>query len=243
MVPMPAGEFVMGSSDSDPLSYAAERPQRTVAVPAFAASAHEVTFAEWDACVAERGCGGYHPGDEGWGRGDLPVINVSWDDAQLYIAWLSHKSAWTYRLPTEAEWEYAARAGTKTPFHTGETISPQQANFDGRIGYPDRFHGGGLFREQTVSVGSFAPNAFGLYDMHGNVGEWVQDCYGSYGSAPTDGSASVPPSEAGTCEGRVLRGGSWLNAPWILRSANRSWSDTGFRSVRLGFRVVRALAP
>ena len=239
MVSVPAGSFPMGAPESEPWSNTNERPQRTVSVPAFAASAYEVTFAEWDRCVAEGGCGGYSPDDEGWGRGNRPVINVSWDDAQLYVAWLSRKTGETYQLPTEAEWEYAARAGTTSPFNTGGTISPQQANFDGRYGYPDGFNDGGLYRRQTVPVGSFAPNTFGLHDVHGNVWEWVQDCYGSYGNAPSDGRAS----EGGDCSVRVSRGGSWDYDPRDLRSAYRGGNDSGLRSDISGFRVVRTLAP
>ena len=239
MVSIPAGSFLMGAPESEPWSENHERPQRTVSVPAFTVSAYEVTFAEWDACVAEGGCGGYSPDDLGWGRGDRPVINVNWDDAQLYVAWLSRKTGQTYRLPTEAEWEYAARAGTTTPFHTGGTISPQQANFDGRSGYPDSYDEGGLYRGQTVPVGSFASNAFGLHDVHGNVWEWVQDCYGSYGNAPSNGSAS----EVGGCSVSVLRGGSWVNGPGSLRSAYRGRGARAYdRHDVIGFRVARTAA-
>ena len=239
MVSVPAGSFLMGAPESEPWSRDDERPQRTVSIPSFAMGAYEVTFAEWDRCVAEGGCGGYSPDDEGWGRGDRPVIIVSWDDAQLYVAWLSRKTGETYRLPTEAEWEYAARASTTSPFNTGGTISSQQANFDGRSGYPDGYNEGGLFRWQTVPVGSFASNAFGLHDVHGNVWEWVQDCFGSYGNAPSDGRAA----EGGGCSDRVLRGGSWFSEPWFLRSANRDGVGSGYRDDGVGFRVVRTLAP
>ena len=241
MVSVPAGSFLMGAPESERASLSNERPQRDVSVPAFAAAAFEVTFAEWLACVAEGGCGGYRPGDEGWGRGDRPVINVSWDDAQRYTEWLSKKSGQTYRLPTEAEWEYAARAGTTTPFHTGRTISPRQANFDGRCVYPstDCPFEQTAYQEQTVPVGSFAPNAFGLHDVHGNVYEWVQDCYGSYRSAPSDGSAL----EVGSCTDRVMRGGAWSEWPWFLRSAFRDRDGTSERGIDVGFRVVRTLAP
>ncbi len=234
VVSVPAGSFLMGSPESEPGSFSDERSQRTVSVPAFAMGVFEVTFAEWDACRADGGCWDYHPSDARWGRGDRPVINVDWEQAQLYVEWLSRKTGQTYRLPTEAEWEYAARAGTTTPFNTGSTISPQQANFDGRYGYPDGYDEEGLYREQTVPVGSFAPNAFGLHDMHGNVWEHVEDCYGSYGDAPADGSASE------VCVDRVVRGGSWRNGPAVLRSAHRAWN--GGRNSDRGFRVVRTLA-
>ena len=241
MVSVPAGSFLMGAPESEPFSQSSERPQRTVSVPAFAAGAYEVTFAEWDACVAEGGCGDYRPDDEGWGRGDRPVINVTWDDAQLYVEWLSRKTGQRYWLPSEAEWEYAARAGTTTPFNTGGTISPQEANFDGRYGYPDGDETFGLHREQTVTVGSFAPNEFGLYDSHGNVWELVQDCGGPYGSAPADGSASYA-SYDGTCL-HISRGGSWINSPSYLRSAMRVGGDSGYRDYATGFRVVRRSPP
>ena len=238
MVTVPAGSFTMGAPESEPFTITDERPQRTVSIPAFAASAHEVTFAEWDACVAAGGCGGYSPDGAGWGRGDRPVINVGWDDAQLYVDWLSRTSGQNYRLLTESEWEYAARAGTATPFHTGGTITPQQANFDGRWDYPaSNYNGSGLYRQQTVPVGSFGPNGFGLYDMHGNVSEWVQDCYEAYAAAPSDGSAV----EGGVCI-RVFRGGSWFDGPGGLRSAFRGGGTvTGSRRSDYGFRVARTL--
>ena len=214
-----------------------EGPRRTVSIPAFTSSAHEVTFAEWDACVAAGGCGGYRPDDKGWGRGDRPVFNVSWDDVQSYVDWLSHTSGHRYRLLTESEWEYAARAGTATPFHTGETITPQQANFDGRYDYPaNEYNESGLDRGQTVPVGSFAPNGFGLYDTHGNVWEWVQDCYVyGYAAAPSDGSTV----QSDDCM-RVVRGGNFNGKPRHIRSANRfRHDDAGTQPGYVGFRVAR----
>jgi formylglycine-generating enzyme required for sulfatase activity len=195
-----------------------------------------VTFAEWDACVAAGGCNGHRPGDRGWGRGNRPVINVSWNDAKAYVAWLSRKTGKTYRLLSEAEWEYAARAGTTTPFSTGQTITTDQANFDGNSTY-----GGGrkgVFRQKTVEVGSFAPNPFGLYDMHGNVWEWVEDCWNDdYTGIPMDGSASI----FGDCNTRALRGGSWAGGPGFLRSASRGSDWANHRSDVYGFRVARTL--
>ncbi len=249
MVRIPAGTFTMGSPESEPgccpYDNDGERPQHTVSIPAFAAGVHEVTFAEWDACVGAGGCESYNSpfnatggkNDGGWGRDDRPAINVHWDEAQEYVDWLSRTTGQHYRLLTESEWEYAARAGTTTPFHTGETITPQQANFDGRRDYPaNDWIEDGLYRGQTVPVGSFAPNAFGLYDMHGNVWEWVQDCYGSYENAPNDGSALRDDD----CRVRVQRGGAWNENPAQLRSAERGphdisvspGSDTGFRVAR-----------
>ena len=164
---------------------------------AFAAGVREVSFAEWDACVSAGGCGGYRPGDGGWGRGRQPVINVSWDDAQAYVAWLSRTTGAEYRLLSEAEWEYAARARTTTPFHTGPTITTAQANYDGRAqpygpGVP------GPYRGRPIAAGSLARNRFGLYDAHGNVAEMVAGCYDGRGSG---------------CTRRVVRGGSWASAP------------------------------
>ena len=239
MVGIPAGTFTMGGPRFEAGSWSDERPQRSVSIPAFAAGAYEVTFAEWDACVADGGCGGYSPRDGGWGRDDRPVMRVGWEDAQLYVDWLSRSTGQRYRLLTESEWEYAARAGTTTPFHTGETITPQQANYDGRHDYPTfEYNESGLYREQTLPVGSFAPNGFGLYDVHGNVSEWVQDCYVAYGVAPSDGSAATRDN----CPGRLAHGGSWFNEPWYLRSADRGRFAGKRDGDYLGLRVARPLA-
>jgi formylglycine-generating enzyme required for sulfatase activity len=238
MVVVAAGEFMMGSPRTEADRDKNEGPQRkvTIAKP-FAVGKFEVTFAEWDACVAAGGCK-QRPGDQSWGRGRRPVINVSWNDAREYGAWLSKKTGSTYRLLTEAEWEYAARAGTTTPFSTGHTISTDQANFDGNYasGSKDQF------RRRTLDVGSFQPNAFGLYDMHGNVAEWVQDCYeDTYSRTPLDGRATA---EAPGCL-RVLRGGSGFNVPRMLRAASRdSGHDSGHsRHPSIGFRLARTLSP
>ena len=226
MVVVPAGTFTMGAPESEPDSYDIERPQRTVSVPSFAAGAFEVTFDEWNACVADGGCDGYRPDDRGWGLGQRPVVDVSWQHAQRYVEWLSQRSGYRYRLLSEAEWEYAARAGTETPFHTGETITEQQANFDGHQG-------------QTTPVGSYAPNAFGLHDMHGNLMEWVQDCYTGYDAegARVDGG----PVEGRDGCSRVLRGGSWAHPPRAIRSAARVFETDHYSGVYgyFGFRVAR----
>ena len=240
MVVVPAGTFMMGAPESEVDSISRERPVHSVSVPSFAMGVHEVTFDEWDACVAEGGCGGYRLRDDGWGRGDRPVFRMSWDDAQRYVEWLSGKTGRAYRLPSESEWEYAARAGTRTPFHTGGTITPQQANYDGRVSYPSGdYDPNGLHREQTLPVGSFPANAFGLHDVHGNVREWVQDCWNdSYAGAPGDGGAW----ESGNCYFRVLRGGSWFDSPWHLRSAFRDGHrPSANRNRNYGFRVARTL--
>ena len=168
--------------------------------------------------------------DEGWGRDRRPVINVSWDDAQEYVRWLSDQTGATYRLLTEAEWEYAARAGTSTAYPWGNEIGSGQANcWD---------CGSQWDREKTAPAGSFPANAWGLHDMHGNVWEWVADCWNeSYLGAPSDGSARL----RGECSRRVLRGGSWHIEPWLLRSAYRNGygSDNGYFNI--GLRVARTL--
>jgi formylglycine-generating enzyme required for sulfatase activity len=208
----------------------------TIAKP-FAVGKFEVTFAEWDACVAAGGCKSELE-DQGWGRGRRPVINVSWDDiTQQFLPWLSRTSAKRYRLLTEAEWEYAARANTTTPFSTGRTITTDQANFDGKYTYGRSAMG--QTRARTVEVGSFAANGFGLHDMHGNVWERVEDCWHpNYQGAPVDGSAWTSSCSESS---RVLRGGAWNHYPTILRSANRYGGRVDFRYINLGFRVARSL--
>ena len=237
VIEVPAGSFLRGSPILEESRKDAEGPRHEVTISQpLAVGIYEVTFAQWDACVRDGDCRGYRPEDENWSRGRQPVINVNWEDAQAYVAWLSKKTDLPYRLLSEAEWEYVARAGTQTPFHTGETITPQQANYYSRYSY----RGGwvGQPREQPVSVGSFQPNAFGLYDMHGNVWEWVQDCWNmNYAEAPRDGQAW----EAGDCDQRVARGGSWYYAPDVLRSASRERYLTDVRNNNGGFRVARIM--
>ena len=225
MVVVPTGSFMMGSPSSEKGRDSDESPQHRVRIAQpFAVGVYEVTFAEWDACVSAGGCSGYGPADRGWGRGQRPVIYVSWNDAQAYVKWLSNKTGKRYRLLSEAEWEYVARAGTETPFHVGRTISTDQANYDRNYG------------AQTMEAGSFPSNGYGLYDVHGNVDEWVQDCWNdSYSGAPTDGSAWT----SGDCSGRVLRGGSWDSQHRNLHLADRDWSPASYRSIRTGFRVAR----
>ena len=232
MVVVSAGEFMMGSPPSEQDRRDDEGPLHRVRIAEpFAAGVHEVTFDEWDACVGGGGCGGYRPGDEGWGRGGRPVINVSWEDARAYVDWLSRRTGEEYRLLSEAEWEYAARAGTTTRYHWGDDIGRNRVNC---VDCGSRWDGG-----RTAPVGSFAANAFGLHDMHGNVWEWVEDCWNrSYAGAPSDGSSW----ESGECGLRVLRGGSWSSNPRNLRAANRNWSGTGVRGYFVGFRVARTLA-
>ena len=238
-VVVPAGSFMMGSPDSEWGRFINEGPQRRVTITEpFAVGVYEVTFAEWDACVNEGGCNGYQPDGEGWGRGDRPVINVSWDDAQAYVKWLSQRTGRRYRLLSESEWEYVARAGTMEPFHTGATTSADQANYDSSYTYGSGKKG--RYRGRTVQAGAFSPNAFGLHEVHGNVWEWTQDCWNEdYTGAPTHSRAR----ETGECGQRVLRGGSWGDVPWLLRSAARGKNEPAVRGPRIGFRVARTLAP
>ncbi|MGA8699661.1 MAG: SUMF1/EgtB/PvdO family nonheme iron enzyme [Xanthobacteraceae bacterium] len=230
MVVVPAGAFTMGSPANEKDRRSNENPQHkiTIAKP-FAVSKFEVTFDEWDACVILGGCV-YQASDQGWGRGTRPVISISWDDAQSYVGWLSRRTGRLYRLLSEAEWEYAARAGSDKAYSWGDEVGEGNANCNGC----DRRWGG----RQTAPVGSFDPNAFGLHDMHGNVSEWVQDCFqGNYNGAPVDGSAWT----TGNCNDRVLRGGSWGLVPLNLRSAFRDGSSTDNRFLDFGFRVGRTL--
>ena len=223
MVTVPAGSFDMGSNSDY------ENPVHRVSFARqFAIGRHEVTFDEWDRCVEDQGCKA-QPDDRTWGRGDHPVINVSWDDAKAFTSWLSHKSGQTYRLPSEAEWEYAARAGTTTAFWWGRDVGSRQANCR-------ECNTGSV--QQTSPVGSYNPNAFGLYDTAGNAAEWVEDCWNdSFRGAPKDGSAWT----AGTCRLRVLRGGAYDSQAKSVRSTARFRYDSDVRYPENGFRVVREL--
>jgi formylglycine-generating enzyme required for sulfatase activity len=236
MVVVPAGEFMMGSpaNEKGKGRSDSEGPQHRVTIARrFAVSKFDVTFADWDACVLVGGCpqeGRAH--DAGWGRVTQPVIYVSWDDAQTYVKWFSRMTGKTYRLLTEAEWEYAARAGTTTAYYWGDEIGKNNANCY-RCGSKWDYL-------QTSPVGSFKPNAFGLYDMAGNVWQWVQDCWHEdYNGAPTDGSAWATRD----CKRHVVRGGSWGYFPVDPRSAYRYGDLTVDRNYNLGFRVARTLTP
>ena len=240
MVVVPAGSFRMGCredtfetlddyKDWDINIHCRENEKPvhrvTIARP-FAVSVYEVTFEDYDR---------FRPGnevdDQGWGRGTRPVINVSWYDAWDYIDWLSAQTGATYRLLSEAEWEYAARAGTSSKYVWGDEIGYQLANCNASCG--DRFR-------NTAPVGRFPANAFGLYDMHGNVEEWVDDCWNrNYEGAPSDGSIW----RGGSCGMRVARGGSWYHVSWIMQSETRVSRATGLRSHHIGFRVARTLSP
>jgi formylglycine-generating enzyme required for sulfatase activity len=239
MIAIPAGRFLMGSPSDEPERSANEGPPHWVQVPAFELCRYAVTFDDWDACVAAGGCT-HRPDDRGWGRGRRPVINVSWDDAQAYVRWLSHVTGKAYRLPSEAEWEYACRAGTATPFSTGRCIRTDQANYDGNRDYAGCGAKTGVYLGKTQPVGSYPANSWGLHDMHGNVWEWVEDCWhDNYEGAPKDGSEWTQAS----CQTRVLRGGSWYSGPRALRAADRDWSSAGIRHDFLGFRLARTLTP
>lgn len=226
MVVVPAGSFRMGNNDR-----ADESPQVevTFAEP-FAMSRFEITFEEWDACAAGGGCGTYIPDDSGWGRGKQPATNISWNDARAYVFWLSGRTGKSYRLPSEAEWEYAAQAGSTKRFPWGNDIGPGIANY-------------GTIYEKTLPVGSFDANAFGLYDVIGNVAEWVSDCY----AADAYRSHANYPAPVGSLDDpckRVKRGGSWTSRtrPDLIRTSRRWSSSPDGRYKFNGFRVVRAIA-
>jgi formylglycine-generating enzyme required for sulfatase activity len=237
MVIVPSGSFMMGSPASEPERWSDEDPQHPVTIwKPFAAGRFAVTFAEWDACRADGGCAGYIPGDQGWGRSNRPVINVTWNDAKAYAGWLSKKTGRNYRLLSEAEREYAARAGAVTPFWWGSSISTDQANYDGNHTYGDGVKG--EHRKTTLPVASFKPNPWGLYQVHGNVYDWVEDCFhDSYQGAPANGSAWT----SGDCLYRVIRGGSGSSEPQYLRAAFRNSTNPDNRHYEIGFRVARTL--
>ncbi|WP_146685973.1 formylglycine-generating enzyme family protein [Bradyrhizobium canariense] len=224
LVVVPSGDFVMGANDTP-----YEKPERMIAIPRpFAIGRREVTFAEWDQC-ADAGACKHRPDDHGWGRGNLPVVNVSWDDTRLFLAWLSQKTGQRYRLPSEAEWEYAARAGTKTAFWWGRDAGSGHAQCD-NCGSPTT--------QRLVATGSFRPNGFGLYDTAGNAAEWVEDCWNdNYRGAPKDASAWT----SGDCRLRVLRGGNFTSKAAEVRSASRFRYDVDVRYYANGFRVLREI--
>ncbi len=226
MVVLPAGSFMMGSASTEAGRLANEGPRHAVTfMQPFAMGRREITFAEYDACTIDGGCPG-SISDNGWGRGRRPVVNVSWSGAQAYAEWLSKKTGEKYFLPSEAEWEYAARANTLTAWHTGDLIISDDANILNQF-------------QQSVPVGSFPANAFGLQDMHGNVSEWTQDCEDiGYFGVPTDGSVAVSLK----CDSRMVRGGSYESAEADTRSARRVAADHETAAPTIGFRVARALS-
>jgi formylglycine-generating enzyme required for sulfatase activity len=224
LVVVPSGDFQMGSGAKP-----AEAPTHKVAIKKdFAIGRREVTFAEWDQCVAAGGCK-YSPPDPAWGRGDEPVTNVSWDDAKEFVAWLTKTTGKPYRLPSEAEWEYAARAGSSTPYWWGKEVGK------GRAQCVDC---GATEPGKPATVGSLRPNAFGLYDTSGNAAEWMEDCWNpSYRGAPSDGSAWM----SGDCSLHILRGGSFADNAAAVRSSARFRYDEDVRYYANGFRVARDL--
>jgi formylglycine-generating enzyme required for sulfatase activity len=230
MVVIPAGSFMMGLPDNVGGEDAHPQHSVTIAEP-FAVSKYEVTFTEWDACAAQGGCNA-HVLDNGWGRGQQPVINVRWEEAQEYAGWLSKITGKPYRLLSEAEYEYAARGGTTTQYPWGNDVGYNNANCNGC--------GRNLDLNRTLPVGSFPPNKFGLYDMVGNVWEWTEDCENvGYDGAPTDGTART---STGACNERVVRGGAWDDDPTSLLSTSRSYFYTQELGNRIGFRIARTLS-
>lgn len=267
MVVVPPGKFMMGTPDINGLLD--EKPYHEVAIGySFAVGTYEVTFEEWDACVTAGGCRGYRPDDEGWGRGTRPVINISWDDAQSYVAWLSARTGKKYRLLSEAEWEYVARAGTETRYFFGNDVSllcqyanGLDASVEGKAigalsGKNDACSDG--YGMITAPVGSYRPNPWGLYDILGNVSEWVEDRYiptydgEGYRGAPADGAAwlrAQPPCgryfragmwrEDNKCAMRVTRGGDWSSTPAGLTAYSRLGYFQIDRLTFIGLRVAR----
>jgi formylglycine-generating enzyme required for sulfatase activity len=228
MVDVPAGQITMGSPAEEQERSSDETQVRVSIARPFAVGKFAVTFDEWDACVAGGGCNGYRPSDQGWGRRKQPVIRVNRLDAKGYVLWLSKKTGKTYRLPSEAEREYVARAGTTTPFWWGSTISTAQANYNSKSS------------TKTMPVDSFKPNPWGLHNVHGNVWEWTEDCWNNTNAGnPGDGNART----SGDCNRRVVRGGSWRNHLLNLRSANRFGVTSDFRYDDQGFRLARTLDP
>jgi formylglycine-generating enzyme required for sulfatase activity len=224
MVALPGGTFAMGSDKVG----ADAKPVHLVSVKPFAISRYEVTWDDWGVCMKAGAC--REPDDHEWGRGRRPIINISWDEAVAYTQWLSEKTGVRYRLPTEAEFEYAARGGTFTEYWWGDDIGANMANC--------RECNTPLWEHQSLEVGLFPPNPFGLYDMHGNVWEWMQDCWNKgYAGAPADGRAW----ESGDCKKRVVRSGSWYYFPALSRSAARDNFPAELFSYNLGIRLVREL--
>ena len=241
MVIVSGGKYQMGSPwrsrNRDASVNVNETPQREVEISSVAVARYETTFDQWEACVEAGGCNGHVP-EAKWGRGSMPVMNVNWNDAQAYVDWLSRKSETKYRLPSEAEWEYLARAGTATNYWLGDRVDPSGANYNG--------HEGG-----TTAVSNYAANAFGLFNMHGNVGEWIADCwYRTYAGDieqarernPFRPKVSAPLTgvswEKSNCTRRVVRGGSWKSAELEIDSRFRDSQIPSVREDDLGFRVV-----
>ena len=243
MLRIPGGKFMMGAAQGEEGANDDEYPQHEVTVPEFWMGKYVVTQAQWHAVAKLKKVERDLQPDPAHFKGEQqPVETVSWEEAVEFCKRLSQRSKWTYALPSEAQWEYACRARSITPFHFGPTITTDLANYQGtdwsyqRKTYPGNYGRGprGKYRGKTVAVGSFSPNIFGLYDMHGNVWEWCLDSWhDSYKRSPSDGSAWQGSSE----ERKVLRGGSWVSIPWYCRVAYRYWDPRDYRDVYIGFRV------
>jgi formylglycine-generating enzyme required for sulfatase activity len=233
MVTIPAGSFEMGGHD---VTFKREFPKHTVTVPAFAMMKHELTFNDWDKCVLDQACIYYPQAEDLFGRGRRPVVNVSWADIQIYVQWLNRKTGLNYRLPSEAEWEYAARAGSKNPYHKGNCLNYAEENFavqENPTNCPSGY-GHGYARV----VGSHSANAWGLYDMLGNVSEWVEDCWQeTYDKAANHSRAN----SSGDCSRRGIRGSNHSGSMREARVSYRDWRGIALRQGSLGFRLVRSL--
>ena len=224
MVVVPAGKFVMGAVKGKKRA----KPAHDVTIAkSFAISKYEITWDEWEACMADGGCT-REPDDHKWGKGKQPVINISWKHANNYVKWLSKMTGNTYRLATEAEWEYAARAGTSTNYWWGDKLKKKYANC--------RKCGTEWSGKQSAPVGSFPPNQWGIHDMHGNIWEWTADCWNpNHEGAPTDGSVR----SEGDCAKRVVRSGSWYYYPKLAHSQSRDKFAADLFSYNIGIRPVR----
>ena len=244
---------MMGTDLNEPTRFSFEDPQHQITFhKPFAMNRYEITFTDYDRFVIATGY--TKPSDQGWGweywgRTNTAVFNVTWFDAQRYVQWLSEQTGQRYSLPSEAQWEYAARAGTTSIFNTGDCITSDDANLYGTIEFPG-CPKAGIYRGLVLAVGAFKPNAWGLFDMHGNVFEWTQDCWHrNYFDAPIDGStwlddkdeAKSPWAPPANCSIRVLRGGDWSSRPRDSRSGYRVYNFDNFKSIYIGFRVVREL--
>jgi formylglycine-generating enzyme required for sulfatase activity len=239
MVMIPPGEFMMGSPEDEAGRYEEEGPQHKVTISqSFAIGRYAVTFDEWDFAQGHEdwrkitGIAPREPPDSGWGRGNRPVINVNWDDAQAYVKWLSAVTGRGYRLPSEAEWEYCCRAGTTTPFWWGGAITPDKANYNGKYAY-ERGGAKGESRGKTLPVDAFASNPWGLYQVHGNVWEWCADGFREYEAT----SVADPVALLGAR--RALRGGGWRNNARNVRAASRRAFGRDYRRNSIGFRCAR----
>lgn len=238
MVRIQPGLGQLGSPASEFKRARFENPMRQTQINyAFEVGKYEITFDDWGKCVSAGGCSGYMPKDGGWGKGKRPVINISFDDAQKYLTWLNAKTGKQYRLLSEAEWEYVARAGQQTPFGRGGAgIDAKYANFDGKAPYSSAEKG--PYLRKTQPVGKYGANAFGVYDIYGNVYEWVQDCWNADHSGATGTGAA---RTDGDCSYRVMKGGSWVTHGYQMRAAARVRYVTDYRYDDYGFRIARTL--